>query len=102
VLIKEEADGGRFDYYFVSDDPTSPAYIRRSGSGIVSVVFPWNTGKDKGTFYSLRIFAGFSDLVPYDHVHLVNENHRRHQGTSRGQACEPREPGRPILVPPCT
>jgi hypothetical protein len=68
VAIKEEADAGCFDYFLVSDDLTSPAYIRKLGNRIVSNVLPWNTGRDKGTFSSYRIFAGFSDLVPHDDV----------------------------------
>jgi hypothetical protein len=59
VAIKEQDYAGHFAYLLVSDDPTSPTYIRKPGNRIVSVVVLWNTGKDKGTFYSTRIFAVF-------------------------------------------
>jgi len=59
---------GRFNHLLVSDDHTSSAYIRKLGNRIVSVVLPWNTGKDKGTFYSYRIVAGFFHLVSPDYV----------------------------------
>lgn len=58
----------RFNHLLVSDDHTSSAYIRKLGNRIVSVVLPWNTGEDKGTFYSYRIVASFFHLVSPDYV----------------------------------
>jgi hypothetical protein len=82
VAIKEQDYAGHFAYLLVSDDPTSPTYIRKPGNRIVSVVVLWNTGKDKGTFYSTRIFAVFFHLAPHDYV-LLNEDSRRHRPASR-------------------
>jgi len=62
----------RFNHLLVSDDNTSSAYIWKLGNRIVSVVLPWNTGEDKGTFYSYRIVAGFFHLVSPDYVPFLD------------------------------
>jgi hypothetical protein len=73
--MKEQDYAGRFDHLLVSHDPTSPAYIREPSNRTVSVILLWNTGKDKGTFYGNRNFAGFSHLVRG--VLLLDEYQRR-------------------------
>jgi glycosyltransferase involved in cell wall biosynthesis len=72
-VLKQDYNGP-FHHLIVSDDPTNPAFIKTDDQRIVPITLPWNTGRDQGSFYGHRVFAGFAHLVPHDYILLLDED----------------------------